>query len=63
MGAQKRFDGQLYGLFVIEFLSKPDLSKIDKSGSGSLMSRMGDWWFAYLKFKKQNDDQKSNTGN
>ena len=52
IGAQTMVKGQLYAIFVVEFLSEPDLSEIDKTGSGGLMSRMGDWFHNYIKITK-----------
>lgn len=52
IGSQTMVNGQLYAIFVVEFWSEPDLSEIDKTGSGGLMSRMGDWFHNYMKITK-----------
>lgn len=53
IGCQTRYNNQLYYIGVVEFYydDKIELPEIDVNaiGSGGLMSRMGDWFYSYLK--------------
>lgn len=48
IGAQTRVNDQLWALFVIDLYDSIDID-LNAIGSGGLMSRMGDWFHAYLK--------------
>lgn len=50
IGAKTRVNGQLYWLAVVKFYEIPEID-INAIGTGGLMSRMGDWFFSYLKNK------------
>lgn len=52
-GCQTKFNNQLFAIVIIEWLDTAYLQE-RQTVAGGLMSRMGDWFFNYLKFLKEN---------
>jgi hypothetical protein len=50
IGVQTRVNGQLWALFVLEFYCNEVEINPNEIGSGGLMSRLGDWFHAYIKY-------------
>ena len=57
-GVQTRFNGQLFAIVVLEFYDDAEIDE-KATGSGGLMSRMGDWFYNYLTNQKR--DEQSHT--
>jgi hypothetical protein len=48
IGVQTRVDKQLWVALVLEFYDQPEVDT-QATGSGGLMSRLGDWLHTYIK--------------
>lgn len=52
LGAQTTVDGQMFALIVRLIMDSVPIEVVDSVGTGGLMSRMGDWFHAYMKDTK-----------
>jgi len=56
IGTQTTFNNQLFAIVVLDFYDTPEIDT-DAVGTGVLMSRLGDWFYSYLKNKNMNSNQ------